>query len=206
MMNTIERHANIRVYISKNVQQCNYPCGTLIMVAGGGGGYTGPAAIYPDLAKEMQEYPNIISVQMDYRYPSDLEPCVQDLIETIDILVSRYQIERVVLIGWSFGGAVVISAGAQHRLVRAIATVASQTAGTNSVSKLAQKGKACLFIHGKGDQCLPFRCSEQLYRLAGEPKELVLYDGDNHGVTNHRDEVKDKLKQFVLQYLCLPTK
>ena len=32
----------------------------------------------------------------------------------------KYQIERVVLVGWSFGGAVVISAGAQHNLVKAI--------------------------------------------------------------------------------------
>ncbi|UJR26275.1 hypothetical protein I4U23_007615 [Adineta vaga] len=168
-----------------------------------GGGYTGPAAIYPDLAKELVEYPNLISVQMDYRYPGDLEPCIRDLIETIDLLASKYQIKRVVLVGWSFGGAVVISAGAQHNLVKAIATVALQTAGTNSVSQLAQKGKACLFIHGKGDQCLPPQCSEQLYRFAGEPKELVLYDGDNHGVTNNRYKVKEKLKQFTLQYLCL---
>jgi fermentation-respiration switch protein FrsA (DUF1100 family) len=86
-----------------------------------------------------------------------------------------------------------------------LATVASQTAGTDSVSQLAVKGKACLFIHGKGDQCLSPRCSEQLYRLAGQPKELVLYDNDNHGVTNHRYEAKEKLKQFTLQYLCIPT-
>jgi dienelactone hydrolase len=45
---------------------------------------------------------------------------IQDLIETIDLLASKYQIERAVLVGWSFGGAVVISAGAQHRLVKAI--------------------------------------------------------------------------------------
>jgi fermentation-respiration switch protein FrsA (DUF1100 family) len=87
-----------------------------------------------------------------------------------------------------------------------LATVASQTAGTNSVGQLAQKGKASLFIHGTGDTCLPHRCSEQLHRLAGEPKELVLYDGDNHGVTNHRREAKEKIKQFALQYLCAPSK
>ncbi|CAF0971315.1 unnamed protein product [Adineta steineri] len=205
-MAATERRANVRVHISKNVQQCNYPRGALIMVAGAGGGYTGPAAIYPDLAQEIIENPNIISVQMDYRFPGDLNPCIEDLIETIDILVSKYQIERVVLVGWSFGGAVVISAGAQHNLVKAIATVASQTAGTSSVNQLAPKGKACLFIHGTGDQCLPPRCSEQLYRLAGEPKELVLYNGDNHGVTNHRYEAKDKIKEFTLKYLCAPTK
>lgn len=114
-----------------------------------------------------------------------------------------------------------ITAGAQHNLVKGIgtltaisfsynsflsslATVASQTAGTSSVGQLSQTGKACLFIHGTDDQCLPHRCSEQLYRLAGQPKELVLYDNDNHGVTKHRDEAKEKIKQFTSQYLCTP--
>ena len=27
----------------------------------------------------MVEYPNLISVQMDYRYPGDLNPCVSSL-------------------------------------------------------------------------------------------------------------------------------
>lgn len=70
-------------------------------------------------------------------------------------------------------------------------------------NQLVYLGKACLFIHGKGDQCLPYRCSEQLFRLAGHPKELVLYDGDNHGVTQHRNEVKEKIKEFALHYLTL---
>ena len=37
-MSTNERHANVRVSVSKNVQQCNYPRGAVIMVAGAGGG------------------------------------------------------------------------------------------------------------------------------------------------------------------------
>lgn len=48
---------------------------------------------------------------------------MQDLIETIDLLVAKYQIQRAILVGWSFGGAVVISAGAQHNLVKGIGTV-----------------------------------------------------------------------------------
>ena len=37
-MSANERRANVRVHISKNVQECNYPRGALIMVAGAGGG------------------------------------------------------------------------------------------------------------------------------------------------------------------------
>ncbi|CAF1030743.1 unnamed protein product, partial [Didymodactylos carnosus] len=138
-----QRQAQLRVKLPENLKQnqlelsCNYPIGAVIMVAGAGGGMTGP-------------------------------------------------------------GAVVISAGSMRDVVRGIATVASQTAGTDSVSHLGQQGKACLFIHGKGDQCLSYRCSEQLYRAAGHPKELVLFDNDNHGVTQHKYEAKNKIKEFVL--------
>lgn len=62
---------------------------------------------------------------------------VQDLIETIDLLVVKYQIERAVLVGWSFGGAVVITAGAQHRLVKAI--------GKDSVLCLTVAAESCPF-------------------------------------------------------------
>jgi hypothetical protein len=37
-MSATGRRANVRVYVSKNFQECNYPRGALIMVAGAGGG------------------------------------------------------------------------------------------------------------------------------------------------------------------------
>ncbi len=45
----------------------------------------------------------------------------------------------------------------QSLFFSSLATVASQTYGTNSIGQLAQQGKACLFIHGTGDQCLSSR-------------------------------------------------
>ncbi len=38
-MTTTEHRANIRVHVSKNLQECNYPRGALVMVAGASGGY-----------------------------------------------------------------------------------------------------------------------------------------------------------------------
>jgi hypothetical protein len=37
-MDAPERRVNLRVHVSKNLQECNYPRGALIMVAGAGGG------------------------------------------------------------------------------------------------------------------------------------------------------------------------
>jgi len=38
VMSATDRRANVRVHVSKNFQQSNYPRGALIMVAGAGGG------------------------------------------------------------------------------------------------------------------------------------------------------------------------
>jgi hypothetical protein len=43
---------------------------------------------------------------------------------------------------------------------------------------------------------LPYELSERLYAQAGEPKELVLYPDDGHGVERHRSEVLEKLYKW----------
>jgi hypothetical protein len=43
---------------------------------------------------------------------------------------------------------------------------------------------------------LPYELSERLYAQAGEPKELVLYPDDGHGVERHRSEMLEKLYEW----------
>ncbi|GAU95951.1 hypothetical protein RvY_07467 [Ramazzottius varieornatus] len=129
-----------------------YPRGAILMVAGAGGGFTGPAGMYPELSEAISAYPNLIAVQTGYRYPGELKPCVEDTINTLNMLRKEYNVERAVLVGWSFGGAVVISAAAAHPVVKGIATIASQTAGTNDVGKLAGQGEIYNYIRLEGPQ------------------------------------------------------
>ena len=97
----------------------------------------------------------------------------------------------MILVGWSFGGAVVISAGAASGVVVGVATVASQTYGAGAVGELSPK--SLLLIHGTADDVLPYGLSQYLYASAGEPKELVLYPDDNHGIERHRSEMLKKI-------------
>lgn len=101
----------------------------------------------------------------------------------------------MILVGWSFGGAVVISAGAASDLVVGVATVASQSYGADAVEELAPE-KSLLLIHGTADRVLPYEIARNLYARAGEPKELVLYPDDNHGMQGHRSEMLEKLYQY----------
>ena len=163
--------------------------GGLVMVGGSRGGLHGPAWIYPELGARLQA-DGLAALRLDYRRPNHLEECTQDVLSGITLL-EREGAERVALVGWSFGGAVVIAAGAASSRVAGVATIASQTYGTAAVSRLAPR--SLLLLHGTADPILPDRCSQDLYRRAGEPKELVLYPGDGHGLERHALAVLEKL-------------
>jgi dienelactone hydrolase len=164
------------------------------MVGGAGGGLIGPAGIYPELAARLQTA-DVMALRLEYRVPNDLDACVSDTLAGIAAL-ECLDVTRAVLLGWSFGGAVVITAGAQSAAVVGVATVASQTYGTCAVSRLAPR--RLLLLHGTGDAVLPDQCSRVLFARAHEPKALILYRGDNHGITEHRDAMLATLEAWTL--------
>lgn len=171
----------------------------LVMVGGAGGGIHGPAGIYGDLAESLLRE-GVAGLRLEYRMPNRLTECVADVLAGLEYLRGR-GVERAALIGWSFGGAVVIEAGAQSEVVVGIATVASQTYGTVSVGRIAPK--RLLLLHGTADRTLSDRCSRDLYARAREPKELVLYPGDDHGLTRHRRQVIEKLHEWSRELLSV---
>ena len=94
---------------------------------------------------------------------------------------------RVVLVGHSFGGAVVITAGATSEVVIAVAALSSQTRGTDLADRLSPR--PLLLMHGTADEVLPDTCSRAIHRRAREPKRLVLYPGCRHGLDQCREEL-----------------
>ena len=103
--------------------------------------------------------------------------------------------QPVVLVGHSFGGAVVITAGALHDHVAGVVALAPQTYGAHLAGQLAPR--PLLVVHGKADTRLPYSCGVQIYQLAQEPKQLVLYEGAEHRL----DECADALDQLLTQWI-----
>ena len=106
------------------------------------------------------------------------------------------------LVGHSFGGAVVISAGAISPSVIAVAALSSQTAGTAAVAALSPK--PVIFVHGSADEVLPDRCSRDLHARAREPKELILYPGCRHGLDQCRESLDRDLTRWLERMFQLP--
>jgi alpha/beta superfamily hydrolase len=169
----------------------------VLMVGGALGGVAGPSRAYPALAERLVEA-EIAALRLDYRVPANMNECVYDLDAGLEDLRAM-GFARFALIGWSFGGAVVISSGVAHADVVGVATLASQTAGTAAVSRLAPR--SLLLLHGAADRDLPDACSRYLYQEAGEPKRLALYQGDNHQFSHSYAEVVQALFEWAVGLL-----
>jgi pimeloyl-ACP methyl ester carboxylesterase len=167
----------------------------IVWVFGAGGGLGGPAGgVYERLASQLQPE-GIASLQIAYRQLGRMQPCIADALAGVAYFESL-RVSRVVLVGHSFGGAVVINAGARSPKVIAVAALSSQSYGAGAVGRL---GKPLLLMHGEADEVLPPKCSVDLYRAAKEPKQLVLYPGCLHGLDQCREELDRDLSNWLLR-------
>jgi hypothetical protein len=171
----------------------------VVWVGGAGGGLDGPArGLYPAACEELQAR-GIAGLRLHYRKPNHLVDCVLDTLVGVAFLVKEGATE-VAIVGHSFGGAVVISAGAVSPHVKAVVPMSSQTYGTELTPKVAPR--PMLLIHGMKDDVLSPICSRQIYAAAGEPKEIKLYPGTGHGLDEARQEVLDLLVRWIPEMLA----
>lgn len=188
-----------------------------ILLSGAGGGVLGPSGMYVSLAARLASAGGITTVRQDFRRPARTRSCVADVRACMAYLSARHGIRRVVLIGWSFGGAPVFTVaggGSNSRpdddgavvVVVGCATIASQTAETDGIRRLSP-ATPVLLLHGTADTTLPPDCSTRLYHAYGDDKdgsrELRLFEGDDHALSRNADEAETLLADFVRRCLLL---
>ena len=170
----------------------------VIWVCGALGGLDGPSfGVFKTLSEELLPE-RIDSLRLNYRFPGDFDECVVDVRVGVRFL-ERQGIDKIALVGHSFGGAVVIMAGAMSSRVKTVVGLSSQTFGAQRVSELSPR--PLLLIHGERDRNLPVRCSEHIYEWANEPKELVIYKNNGHFLRECQQELHDLLKSWLVDKL-----
>lgn len=201
---TEEGYQSVRLETSRGTVACRYyqvpdvRC-AVIWVGGVGGDWDTPAqGLYPRLCQELMAE-GIASLRVRYRYPTELEEAILDVLAGIAYL-QRDGIDAVALVGHSFGGAVVIQAAAASDVVCSIVTLATQSYGAAPVANLAPRC-SILAIHGAEDQVLPPSCSVYVHRLADEPKRLVIYEGAGHGLDEVAAEVHQTVHDWIVERL-----
>lgn len=170
----------------------------IVWVFGAGGGFFGPAGgLYDRLGRQLAPE-GIVSLEVAYRRPGDLTGCVLDTLAGVEHLRDQGR-TRIVVVGHSFGGAVVINAAVLSDAVVAVAALRSQTYGADAVTKLGRKP---LFLaHGEADEVLPATCSRSLFARAHGPKEMKLYPGCRHGLDDCREDLDRDLTDWLRRVL-----
>jgi uncharacterized protein len=166
----------------------------VIWVGGARGGFGRPGqGAYARIADVLRR-DRITSLRLCYRYPNVLPECALDVMAGV-VYLTQGGAQSMVLVGHSFGGAVVITAGAVHDRVAGVVALASQTYGARLAGQLAPR--PLLVVHGTADTRLPYTCGVQIYGWAQEPKQLVLYEGAEHRL----DECAAELDQLLTQWI-----
>ena len=171
----------------------------VIWVCGARGGFGGPG---PDTYARMAEKftgEGITSLRLDYRYANDVFECALDLLAGVAFLKGTGH-EPVVVVGHSFGGAVVIAAAANSAHIKGVVALSPQTYGAGMAGQVAPR--KLLVVHGKADTRLAFACGQQIYDMANEPKELVLYEGAEHRLEECRDDLEELLGRWIPETLA----
>ena len=174
----------------------------VIWVCGARGGFGGPGpGTYARMAEQFAGR-GITSLRLDYRMPNDVFECALDLLAGVAYLKGAGH-QPVVVVGHSFGGAVVIAAGANSSHVKGVVALSPQTYGAGMAGQIAPR--RLLVVHGKADTRLSYSCAQQIYDWAKDPKELVLYDGAEHRLEECRDDLENLLGRWIPETLASET-
>ncbi|MGK7878214.1 MAG: alpha/beta hydrolase [Xenococcaceae cyanobacterium] len=198
----------VRLTTSRGHVNCRYYSvpGTgrgAIWVGGVGGGLLGgwdsPAkGLYPRLCQELIEE-GIASLRVRYRYENIPQESIFDVRTGLSYLENE-GIKVAALIGHSFGGTVVIQSATMETSVSTVVTLATQRSAGSSVSGLAPQC-SLLLLHGTADKVLPAFCSEYVYKLAHQPKRLILYEGAGHNLDEVSEAVRQVVRDWIVQKL-----
>ena len=178
---------------------CEGQTGAVVYCGGAKGGPSavrGPAnGVYEQLSGVLGRK-GITSLRIHYRKPGNFEESVMDVLAACSFL-QGVGAKRIVVVGHSFGGAVVIKAGQLTPMVVAVVALAPQGYGTRQVDQL---NKPLLIVHGTSDSVLSPAIAEDIHRRANGPKWLVLLEGTSHSLQESAVQVFDELEPFLLQH------
>ena len=163
---------------------------TTFFLGGAIGGLSGTNGLYHHLAMKYG------GVSIHYRLASRLDECLIDVMCVYHHLSKTTGLERVALVGHSFGGGVVCGAGVLLGPATAgVVGLASQLVGSELVARM--EGTPILLIHGGADQHLSPSLSRHIYERAKEPKELLILPGEGHGLSTAGEVLEEKIGAFI---------
>lgn len=168
-----------------------------VLVGGVGGGFDSPARDLYGRLQRLLPVEGVSVLRVRFRLPGDLDEATADVRAGVELLRAR-GVERVGLVGYSFGGAVVIRAAAAELAVATVVTISTQSYGTDAAGDL---GRPVLLVHGTDDEVLPPGASIQVYRRAPPGSELELVQGGRHVLDEAAEQVRARVHGWLVDHL-----
>lgn len=144
-------------------------------------------------------------------FPSDLysgsiaEFWVDALNAELRFLTGMYGVDAIGLFGISRGGSTVLRVASTNTSSNIKAVVSVSSPYENVLANYSNRNRISnlLVIHGLKDEAVNYENANQIYRLAKEPKKLILIDGADHRFSNpkQRSMVVDKAAEWFNRYL-----
>ena len=172
----------------------------VILVGGVGGGFESPAdSLYPRLMEYFKGI-GISSLNLKLRNPNNLAESVIDVLVGLEFLKSE-NIKVFGLIGYSFGGAVVVQAAFNEKNVKTLVLISTQSKGISPISFLPED-TSVFIIHGEEDEKIPPGVAVYVYEEAHEPKRIEIFDTKaTHKLDEVADEIYEEVKDWITKYL-----
>jgi hypothetical protein len=162
---------------------------TPIFLGGALGGINGTAGLWNRLAARLG------GVRLHYRYPSRLSQSLIDPLMVFRHLAAERGLERVALVGHSFGGGVAVGAGVMLGPATAgVVALAGQRQGTELIDRITAP---VLVIHGMNDGIIPWASARVVHAEANEPKHLWLIPDGDHVLAYHVDALDARIGSFI---------
>lgn len=181
-----------------------YPVGVgVVFVTGVDGGFFEPVdGIYSRTAEALS-LSGISSVFVKYRNPGNLDSSVEDALAALQFLRDRGA-KRFALMGWSFGGAVIIHSAYRSPDVAALIGLASQSEHSEPIMGLGNR--ALLLVHPREDENVPFSSSEQILEQAPDEmrRQLIPLENTDHAMTGAADRVDPVVQAWLSNELIAP--
>jgi hypothetical protein len=164
---------------------------TPFFLGGALGGLSGTAGLWNRLATTFG------GLRLHYRVPSGMADSLLDVLMVFHHLASTRGLQRVALVGHSFGGGVAAGAGVLlgTDVTAGVVLLAGQRSGTELIGRLA--GTPVFVIHGMADGIIPWASARLVHAEAAEPKLLWYIPDGDHVLAGHVDELESRIGSFL---------
>jgi len=119
---------------------------------------------------------------------------VEDVLAIFNYVATTYPNSKIIIAGFSFGGAMAIKAASEYPVANVIA-VAPAVRYLSHEHQLYQSPWA--IVHGTADDVIPYSDMMEFYKHCSLKPDLLIVEGASHFFHGRLIELKDRITQYI---------